>query len=139
MSLTNYCFYSNNVITEVLMKDKYFLFGSIFTEYSLSSEISSFSHWIFNEETISPEDCNKCNEDKLIEVLSKIDFIIISSFDDIVSWPYIINKYGTISEEGIMFNKKKVLFYTTEVVSQLGNFYLKSIYKIFNSRAWFQS
>ena len=133
MSLTNYCFYSNNVITVVLMKDKYFLFGSIFTEYSLSSEISPFSHWIFNEESISPEDSNKCNEDKLIEVLSKIDYIIISSFDDIVSWPYIINKYGTISEEGIMFNKKKVLFYTTEVVSQLGNFYLKSIYKIFNN------
>lgn len=125
---------------------------------------SKLKHWLFNSDNNTNNITINNEENELHKMLINTDLVIISDFDCLICWPYIIHKYGNVIDKGkINFNKslsklnlefdnklinsesqkllnmdinilKEVKFITTEPISNMARFYLKEFYKDFNNK-----
>ena len=63
-------------------------------------------------------------EKEILKILNKLDVIMISNMEEIISWPYIIKKYN--------INIKDFKIICTEPVAQIGKYILNDFYNNFN-------
>lgn len=142
-------FYGNCHLTQITLQDKVFLIGSIFTENSFCEYTvndietfckTNFKHWLFWEDEAKSEAKIAANEteSKLISILSNANYIIVNTIEDLICWPYILKKYGQLTFEKFSFfssegERKQLQIITTEPISQIGCFYLKTFYNSFNN------
>jgi hypothetical protein len=114
----------DNFFTIIDIEDTKFLIGSLFDEITLIKSFEQINN--------SPEEIPKRpnldkilleEKDKFIELLSQVDYFLITTLNDILYLPFIIKRIDNF--------KGKI--FATEPIRQIAKYYLKEFYYIFNS------
>lgn len=142
MKISVLSLFKDNELVKISINNKNLLFGSVFTFNSILKSPSHFKNFLFKDINLSQVPLKIDDQEKiLLEFISDIDLILISTLEEYLSWMFIIKKYGGINEDSFYLlrllensEKKEILMISSLIISQISNFYSFSVFNTMNKQ-----